>query len=117
MRESDAQSESQAGALRPLNSLECMNQVLLSPSQTQEENSLSERDFRSGRASNLQGASFDDLAHDLRQPLSVIEALAYYLEITSGDQKVCAHLQRIQAMVSQANSILERNQTVPVSFS
>ena len=94
-----------------------MNQLLSVPSQTQQEASLAERDFRSGRASDLRGASFDDLAHDLRQPLSVIETLAYYLEITSGDERVCAHLQRIQAMVSQANSILERNKTIPASFS
>lgn len=50
----------------------------------------------------------DDLAHEVRQPLSVIESLAYYLEITSTDEKTRVHLQRIQAMVLQANSILKR---------
>ena len=94
-----------------------MNQVLLLPSQSQQDVSLAERDFRGGCAPNLRGTSFDDLAHDLRQPLSVIEALAYYLEITSGDEKVCAHLQRIQAMVSEANCILERNQNLPSTVS
>ena len=89
-----------------------MNPVLLLTSQSQQDVSLAERDFRSGCAPSLRGTSFDDLAHDLRQPLSVIEALAYYLEITSGDEKVCAHLQRIRAMVSQANSILEGNQSI-----
>lgn len=50
----------------------------------------------------------DELAHEVRQPLSVIESLAYYLEITSPDEKTRAHLQRIQAMVLQANLILKR---------
>lgn len=50
----------------------------------------------------------DELAHEVRQPLSVIESLAYYLEITSTDEKTRAHLQRIQAMVLQANLILKR---------
>lgn len=44
----------------------------------------------------------------MRQPLSAIEALAYFLEITTEDEQVCGHLQRIQAMVLEANRILER---------
>lgn len=48
----------------------------------------------------------DDLAHELRQPLSVIESLAYYLELTSTDEGACPHLRRIQAMVMEANRIL-----------
>ncbi len=51
---------------------------------------------------------FHELVHELRQPLSVIESLAYYLELTSSDEKVCTHLERIQAMVLEANRILER---------
>jgi signal transduction histidine kinase len=50
----------------------------------------------------------EDLAHELRQPLGVIESLAYFLELTSGNEQLCSHAQQIQAMVSQANSILER---------
>ncbi len=53
-------------------------------------------------------SAMDDLAHEVRQPLSVIESLAYYLEITSTDEKTRVHLQRIQAMVLQANLILKR---------
>jgi signal transduction histidine kinase len=51
----------------------------------------------------------DDLAHEVRQPLSVIESLAYYLELTCTDEKTRAHLQRIQAMVLQAGLILKRS--------
>jgi signal transduction histidine kinase len=54
-------------------------------------------------------SAMDDLAHEVRQPLSVIESLAYYLELTATDEKVRVHLQRIQAMVLQANLILKRN--------
>ena len=46
--------------------------------------------------------------HELRQPLGVIESIAYFLEITAEDEQLCGHMQRIQAMVLQANHILER---------
>jgi signal transduction histidine kinase len=48
----------------------------------------------------------EHLTHELRQPLSVIESLAYYLELTSKDQGACVHLQQIQSMVRRANRIL-----------
>ena len=54
-------------------------------------------------------SALDDLAHEVRQPLSVIESLAYYLELTCTDEKTRAHLQRIQAMVLQASLILKRS--------
>jgi hypothetical protein len=50
----------------------------------------------------------EDFIHELRQPLGVIDSLAYYLELTATDEKHCVHLQRIRAMVGQANRILER---------
>ncbi len=65
-------------------------------------------DMRSGPLADVSSAALNDLAHELRQPLGVIEALAYYLELTSGDDSACTHLRRIQAMVAQANTILER---------
>jgi signal transduction histidine kinase len=52
------------------------------------------------------GSAWENLAHELRQPLSVIESLAYYLELTSKDDGACAHLRQIQSMVHQANRIL-----------
>ena len=50
---------------------------------------------------------WDDLVHDLRQPLSTIESLAYYLELVCADPNTRNHLQQIQELVTQANSILE----------
>ena len=55
----------------------------------------------------------EEIIHELRQPLGVIDSLAYYLELTSADEKICAHLERIRAMVSQANGILERASGTP----
>lgn len=54
-------------------------------------------------------APFDELLHDLRQPLSAIEALAYFMEMTSCDESVRRHSQRILAMVSRAHGILDRS--------
>lgn len=60
-------------------------------------------------------SALDDLAHEVRQPLSVIESLAYYLELTCTDEKTRAHLQRIQAMVLQASLILKRSCRPPAN--
>ena len=49
----------------------------------------------------------DELAHELRQPLSTIESLAYYLEITSADEQVCRYLEQIRMLVTRANGILD----------
>ena len=55
---------------------------------------------------SLQHSALDELVHELRQPLSVIESLAYFLELTSEEDTVCRHLQQIQAMVLRTNQIL-----------
>ena len=49
-----------------------------------------------------------NLTHDLRQPLSAIEAIAYYLEMTLPPDQLDARkfLLQIQHMVERANSIL-----------
>ena len=60
------------------------------------------------RQADSKALSFDEFVHEIRQPLGVIESLAYYLELTSTDEKVNAHLRRIQLMVLQVNRILER---------
>jgi nitrogen-specific signal transduction histidine kinase len=52
--------------------------------------------------------ALNELIHEIRQPLGVIEALAYYLELTLSDEAASAHAKRIQAMVSQVSHILER---------
>jgi hypothetical protein len=47
-----------------------------------------------------------ELAHELRQPLSTIESLAYYLELTSESDHIRCQLERIRLMVDRANQIL-----------
>ena len=50
----------------------------------------------------------EDFIHELRQPLGVIESLAYYLELTATDRRNSIQLERIRAMVAETNYILER---------
>jgi signal transduction histidine kinase len=49
-----------------------------------------------------------DLIHDLRQPLSSIEAIAYYLEMTLPPEQIQARLymRRLQQLVDQTSSVL-----------
>jgi nitrogen-specific signal transduction histidine kinase len=53
-------------------------------------------------------SQLQELAHELRQPLGTIESIAYYLQITSSDEKLNAQLGLIQALVTEASTILER---------
>jgi nitrogen-specific signal transduction histidine kinase len=50
-----------------------------------------------------------ELIHDLRQPLSSIEAIAYYLEMTLPPEQIEARLymRRLQQLVDQTSSVLE----------
>jgi hypothetical protein len=49
-----------------------------------------------------------DFIHDLRQPLSSIEAIAYYLEMTlpPEQQQARLYMRKLQQLVEEANSIL-----------
>ena len=85
-----------------------MSEFVSQLSVARQEVSLGRGDMKGGPLADANSAALCDLVHDLRQPLGVIESLAYYLELTSGDDSACAHLRRIQAMVAQANTILER---------
>jgi signal transduction histidine kinase len=85
-----------------------MNEFFPPFSSTRQEASLGRGNSRSAKLADVDSAALYDLAHELRQPLGVIESLAYYLELISVDDAVCTHLRRIQAMVAQANGILER---------
>lgn len=51
-----------------------------------------------------------DMTHDLRQPLSTIEAIAYYLEMTLPAELVEARglLSKVQQLLETADSIVER---------
>src|ERR1700737_3271190 len=52
-----------------------------------------------------------DLVHELRQPLSSIEAIAYYLEMTlpAGQCEARQYMSRLQRLVADTNAILERS--------
>ena len=73
-----------------------------------QEASLAHADIPSRPLTGANPVFSDDLVHELRQPLGVIDSLAYYLELTATDEKSFCHLQRIRAMVAQTNHILER---------
>ena len=49
-----------------------------------------------------------DFIHDLRQPLSSIEAIAYYLEMTLPAEQLEArqYMRKLQQLVDEANTIL-----------
>jgi nitrogen-specific signal transduction histidine kinase len=55
------------------------------------------------------------LVHELRQPLSSIEAIAYYLEMTLPAEQVQArqYMRRLQQLVDQASSVLDS--AIPVA--
>jgi nitrogen-specific signal transduction histidine kinase len=50
-----------------------------------------------------------ELIHDLRQPLSSIEAIAYYLEMTLPPEQIEAlqYMRRLQQLVDQTSLVLE----------
>ncbi len=52
-----------------------------------------------------------DLVHELRQPLSSIEAIAYYLEMTlpAGQIEARQYMSQLQRLVADSNTILERS--------
>jgi signal transduction histidine kinase len=52
-----------------------------------------------------------NLVHDLRQPLSSIEAIAYYLEMTlpAGQFEARQYMSQLQRLVADTNAILERS--------
>jgi len=51
-----------------------------------------------------------ELIHELRQPLSSIEAIAYYLEMTlpPGQSQARHYMHRLQQLVVQSNEILRQ---------
>ncbi len=64
-------------------------------------------EFQRDRKTGVDPAHMEDLAHELRQPLSTIESLAYFLEITAVDDQTCRHLQQIRLLVHRASRILD----------
>ena len=62
-------------------------------------------------AMSAQADVLANIAHELRQPLSNIETIAYYLSMVlpAGDEKIQAHLARIRELVQESNEILSRS--------
>jgi signal transduction histidine kinase len=56
-----------------------------------------------------------DLVHELRQPLSSIEAIAYYLEMTlpAGQCEARQYMAQVQRLVADTSLILERSVGAP----
>ena len=52
-----------------------------------------------------------ELVHELRQPLSSIEAIAYYLEMTlpAGQFEARQYMAQVQRLVADTNTLLERS--------
>jgi signal transduction histidine kinase len=75
--------------------------------------SLAHRELISRTLAGANPVLSEEIIHELRQPLGVIDSLAYYLELTAVDEKICGHLEQIRAMVSQAHGILERASGTP----
>ena len=89
-----------------------MNQVLPLSSTPSQVDSLENGELRRCRRVENDSTEMNEFIHELRQPLDVIESLAFYLEITSSDQNARERLQKIQAMVARANQILQRSAAV-----
>jgi hypothetical protein len=52
-------------------------------------------------------AFLEELIHELRQPLGVIETLAYYIELTTTDENIAPRIQHMQSMLAKVHGILE----------
>jgi len=52
-----------------------------------------------------------ELVHELRQPLSSIEAIAYYLEMTlpPGQFEARHYMAQVQRLIAETNSVLDRS--------
>ena len=85
-----------------------MNKVASPFSVVRQDVSLAHSEMLTRKLAGVNPVLSNEIIHELRQPLSVIDSLAYYLELTAADEKIYAHLDQIRAMVSQANRILER---------
>jgi hypothetical protein len=51
--------------------------------------------------------NLNDLIHELRQPLSVIESLTYFIELTTTDEAIAPRLEHIQTMLTKMHHMLE----------
>jgi hypothetical protein len=72
---------------------------------------LIERQVAVSKASCQTEDAIRNLVHDLRQPLSTIEAIAYYLEMTLPAEQLEArrYLSRLQAVVQESNLLMMKS--------
>jgi len=66
--------------------------------------------FETANSDPVSSDAVADLVHELRQPLSSIEAISYFLEMTLPPEQLQArqYMRRLQQLVDQAESVLER---------
>ena len=57
--------------------------------------------------SGVNPVNLDELIHELRQPLGVIESLTYFIELTTTDEKIAPRLEHIQCMLAKVHHMLE----------
>lgn len=64
---------------------------------------LTEPDIRTGDAAAIVG----QIAHELRQPLSAMEAIVYYLQLTvTDDPRTRAQIEKLHQLIEQSSTIL-----------
>lgn len=64
---------------------------------------LTETDTRTGDAATIVG----QIAHELRQPLSAMEAIVYYLHLTiTDDPRARAQIEKLRQLIEQSGAIL-----------
>ena len=97
-----------AEVLLHLQTINRMNKVVPQFTAQRQEASLAHGDVIRRSMTGASPVNLQELTHEIRQPLGVIDSLAYYLELTTTDDCMCIHLQRIRGMVAQASRILER---------
>jgi hypothetical protein len=64
-------------------------------------------DNREGFQTGVNPVTLDELIHEIRQPLGVIESLTYFIELTTTDEKIGPRLDHIQSMLAKVHHMLE----------
>ena len=83
----------------------CMNTVV-SPFDTLLQDA-DPADHKDNFESGANPVNLDELIHELRQPLGVIESLTYFIELTTTDEKIAPRLEHIQSMLAKVHHMLE----------
>ena len=84
-----------------------MNTVVSEFTALQQDVSLAPGEISLRSKTGASPAFLEELIHELRQPLGVIETLAYYIELTTTDENIAPRIQHMQSMLAKVHSILE----------